>query len=66
MRTVAEIAQRLNEIRADERLQAPTANVVTNAPLALIQLEGESVIEALEWVLGTGKTCAGSFPREPR
>lgn len=51
MRTCKEIQAKLAEIQADERLKGPTAVVDINAPLALIQLELETQIETLEWVL---------------
>jgi S-adenosylmethionine:diacylglycerol 3-amino-3-carboxypropyl transferase len=41
----------LSEIEEDERLQYPTATVVENAPLALVQCGLENQIRALKYVL---------------
>lgn len=62
MKTEAEIRQRIQEIASDVRVNDTPADVFVNAPLALIQVEGASVIQALEWALGKRKTCADSFP----
>lgn len=62
MRTEQEIRRRLAEIARDERMSYPSASVIENAPLALIQVQGESAVEALRWVLGEAATCAGCFP----
>ena len=61
VRTEAEIRARIADISSDERMSYKPANVFVNAPLALIQVEGESVRSALEWVLGQRERCAGSF-----
>ena len=61
MRTRDEIEKRIAAIEADERMKAPSANIVVNAPLALIQLEGESVVQALRWALGKAAYCARSY-----
>lgn len=61
MRTADEIRERIAVIECDERMGYEPANVVVNAPLALIQLEGENVIQALKWVLGEASMCAGSY-----
>lgn len=45
------IQAKLDEIKKDERLTYPSANIQINAPLALIQLEAETRIRTLEWVL---------------
>lgn len=53
MRTEKELRARLAELEADERLtQYETANVFSNAPLALIQQGGRSQIDTLRWCLG--------------
>jgi hypothetical protein len=51
MKTKAEIEKRLAELKADERLSYPPANVFTNAPLALIQVALKNEVMALTWVL---------------
>lgn len=51
MKTKVEIEKRLAELKADERLSYPPANVFTNAPLALIQVALKNEIMALTWVL---------------
>lgn len=50
---IDEIRQKLAVVEADERLGYPTANVQTNAPLALVQLSLESHRDSLRWVLKT-------------
>lgn len=62
MRSEAEIRARLAELQADERLSYWPANICVNAPLALIQVDGNSSTEALRWVMGEVERCAGSFP----
>jgi len=52
-RTRAEIQARLDEIEADERFHYPPANVLVNAPLALIQVELKAQHEVLTWLLNT-------------
>lgn len=52
MKTKKEIAYRIAELLADERLHYPTATVFENAPLALIQLSGETELKTLCWILG--------------
>lgn len=42
------ISERIQELKSDERLSYPCATVVENAPLALVQLAGESRISELE------------------
>jgi hypothetical protein len=51
MKTEAEIRRAIQEIKQDARLKGPPATVDINAPLALIQLDLESQIKALQWVL---------------
>ena len=52
MKTVKDIIDdKLNEIVSDERLSYPTATIVENAPLALIQLELSTKRDTLLWVL---------------
>jgi hypothetical protein len=51
MKTREEIEKRIAELKADERLGYPSANVFTNAPLALIQVALKNEIMALNWVL---------------
>lgn len=64
-RSRAEIEQRIAEIRNDDRMGYKPADVQSNAYLALIQVEGESAAQALEWALGKRKTCAQSYRALP-
>lgn len=52
MKTEEEIQDKINEIQSDERFNYEPANVLTNAPLALIQTDMEAKFKALNWVLG--------------
>ena len=45
------IAGKMERLKGDDALQEKSADIVTNAPLALIQLELESRIAALRWVI---------------
>ncbi len=47
-----QISQRINDIIADERLAYKTADIFSNAPLALIQLGLEVELHTLQKVLG--------------
>ena len=51
MKTEKEIKEMLEKFESDERLQQPTATIQINAPLALIQLELETKVITLKWVL---------------
>lgn len=51
MRSKKQITARIAEIKKDPRFSYPPAQVQVNAPLALIQVEMKSRVEALEWVL---------------
>lgn len=51
MKNEIEILKKLKEIKDDERLSYPSANVEINAPLALIQISLEGQISILKWVL---------------
>ena len=51
MKSEEQILNKLAELKSDSRLTQPSASIQINAPLALIQLELESNIGALEWVL---------------
>jgi hypothetical protein len=54
MKDTKAIEKRIAEIEADSRYQSGLknpANIIINAPLALIQLSFESEIQALRWVL---------------
>ena len=51
MKKREEIEKRIAELKADERLGYPPANVFTNAPLALIQVALKNELMALNWVL---------------
>jgi hypothetical protein len=59
--TEEQIRQRIEEIKSDARMGYSPARVDVNAPLALIQVEGEAVVQALRWVLGERNRCAGSY-----
>lgn len=51
MKSPEEIRKRIAKIEADERYHYPPADVEINAPLALIQLEMETTVAVLKWVL---------------
>lgn len=51
MKTKEQIEKKLAELKADERHHYEPALVDVNAPLALIQVEIDSKISALKWVL---------------
>jgi len=51
MKTAKAIKEKLREIEADERLSYTPANVFSNAPLALIQMELVAKRDTLKWVL---------------
>ncbi len=51
MSTREEVEAMVKEIKTDERLAAPPATVTVNAPLALIQLELQTKLRTLNWVL---------------
>lgn len=55
MRSEKEIEDRIKEITSDERYNYPPATIQTNAPLALIQLEMETKVTTLKWVLNSKK-----------
>jgi hypothetical protein len=46
-----QIVGRVAELNADERLGYPPADVFSNAPLALVQVQLETEVRALKWVL---------------
>jgi hypothetical protein len=52
MKTKEEIQKRINEIMADKRIHYPAANVIVNAPLALVQIELKAEVRTLCWVCG--------------
>ena len=51
MKTKKEIEKKLKKVESDERLHYPTADVFSNAPLALIQVSLESQRDILKWIL---------------
>lgn len=51
-----EIEGRINEILSDERLAYKTANVFTNAPLALVQISLQTELHTLQKVIGVKPT----------
>jgi hypothetical protein len=56
MMTQKEIEQRIQEILDDKRMHYKTANIVVNAPLAMVQLTLETELHTLQDVLGTERT----------
>lgn len=61
VRSAEEIEALLAAIRGDDRMAGKPALVMINAPLALIQVEGQAKIDVLEWLLGERDWCGGSF-----
>jgi hypothetical protein len=55
MKNGDEILARLKKVCSDERLSYPPAEIFSNAPLALIQVELETERRTLQWVLGIGE-----------
>lgn len=51
MQTEKEILKRIKEIKSDERLSYESADIFSNAPLALIQLSMKTELHTLEKVL---------------
>lgn len=51
MKTRQQIQERLAKVEADERKHYPPADVFSNAPLALIQVQLDTEASTLEWVL---------------
>lgn len=51
MRSIEELVSKLEEVMEDERLHYPTATIVENAPLALIQLQLKTERDMLCWIL---------------
>jgi len=51
LRDAKAIQEQIDVMKADERLGYPTATIVENAPLALIQLSLQTKINALRWAL---------------
>jgi hypothetical protein len=51
MKSKDEILNKIEELKSDERHNYKPALVEINAPLALIQVEIQSKIDALKWVL---------------
>jgi len=46
-----QVSKKLKQIEADERFHYPPANVLINAPLALIQVDLHAQHQTLTWVL---------------
>jgi len=55
MKSKNEILTKIRELEADERHKCEPALVQINAPLALMQVEIQSKIDALMWVLNQSK-----------
>jgi hypothetical protein len=51
MKTETEIRERINWLKSDERVKYPPANLFSNGPLALVQVDIKAQISALEWAL---------------
>ena len=56
MKTKEEIQEKIDELLSDERLSYKTANILENAPLALIQYGLETIIHTLQDVIGAELT----------
>lgn len=59
-----QIKSRISEILSDERMSYKTANLFTNAPLALIQLGMETELHTLQKVLGLPLTNLRELRKE--
>ena len=70
MKTQSEIGARLYDVLTTPQLNYPKANIVTNTPLALVQLELETERDTLLWVLSTTEQpsapLAASDDKAPR
>ncbi len=53
MKNKKEIEARLKEVESDERLHYPSADIFSNAPLALIQVALENQRDILKWILSS-------------
>ena len=51
MKSKKQIEAKISELQKDDCMTQPLSNIQINAPLALIQLEIGSRIQALMWVL---------------
>ena len=51
MRPEDKIREEIEELKKDDRIQGSSANVITNAPLALIQMWIEGQIDGLQTAL---------------
>ena len=52
MRTDTDIKDEINKILAEGYVQQPAAKIFTNPNLAMIQIDQQSRLAALRWVLG--------------
>jgi len=59
MRTKYEIQAMIDKLSLDKRLSRPLAVVKINAPLALIQLELETKLSTLRWILSEKEEKGG-------
>lgn len=64
MKTRQEIEKRIDEILADERMSYKTADVFTNAPLALIQYGLTTELHTLQRVIGVELTDISKLREE--
>lgn len=54
MKTRSQIEAKIKEIESDYSLSEPKATIEVNAPLALMQLQAETQLKTLRWVLKEG------------
>lgn len=52
VRAPEEIEAMISKVESDERYNYPPADVFSNAPLALIQVEMKATVDTLKWMLG--------------
>lgn len=52
LKSPAELLAKLKELKTDQRMTYPHADIQINAPLALIQVDVSAKIHSLEWALG--------------
>jgi hypothetical protein len=64
LKTREDVLKELKKINSDERFHYDPANVFSNAPLALIQVNLEAIFNSLCWVLGISKEEAVSLIKD--
>jgi hypothetical protein len=65
-RSAEDIHALIDVIESDERYRYPPADVVINAPLALIQVLMKAQVNALKWVLGGPHELQHKLPKKPK